>query len=51
MPMIDIIGMFTKDKELNDEMVNNYVRKISTLETKVFDLKMLKEQIAVALIR
>lgn len=49
MPMLELLSMFTKDKELNDEMVNEYVRKISPLETKVYDLKTLKEQIAVAL--
>ena len=51
MPLHEIVNMFTYDKELNDEMVNEYVRKISTLETKVYDLKTLKEQIAIALIR
>lgn len=48
-PLSEIIRTFTKDKALNDEMVNEYVRKISPLETKIYDIKTLKEQISLAL--
>lgn len=48
-PLSEIIRSFTTDKELNDVMVNEFVRKKFPLETKVYDMDIVGKQIAVAL--